>query len=362
MNTNKVMREAQRNKKDEFYTQLKDIEVEMEYYKPWFLEHLEHATYKRYYNRDDGKTVICPCDGPDSAFVEYFLKNFKELHLKELIAFCYNPEGKGMMLRYDGSREFPCPERPWAMENMDAPLKAPQWEVVDSDCDFRSDFVKETIKGILYGHLVIVTNPPFSLFREFITWATTFPCHLICLGNMNAILTKDVFKFVRDGRLSYGRSISSGDRAFRVPQDYEGSGVYEDLDRNKYIKVKGVRWFTTLRKFSMQENNPMLELKKSYRDGDYRFFDYLPGVLNVDRTEDIPNDYYGPMGVPLTFLDKWNRKQFVILDGINRYLVMDHLMVNDLAKANKWHLLTVDGKQKYFRIMIQRVRKGDCYA
>ena len=346
MNTNKGMRDAQRNKKDEFYTTREVIDAELLLYKSYF----------------KNKRVYCPCDGPDSEFVKFFLDNFEELGLWSLTATCYNPDGRGIYLYTDHApRRNDLPPVPVTIYGYHEVKDDIEWKDMEGDGDFRTD---PMCQKFFKDSDVIATNPPFSLFREFIVkimeeYSNNINSFFI-VGNMNAILTKDVFKWVANGCIKWGPSIKSGDRPFRVPEDYDGDGIYEDLDHRKYINVKGVRWFTTTYPDGYCfKDAPRIELTKNYHKDDYPMFDNLPGIINVDRVEDIPKDYYGLMGVPLTFFDKYNPYQFRIIDGINRYLVLDRLDVNETAKANNWHLLTVNGKQKYFRIIVQRVYGKD---
>lgn len=300
------MRNAHKNKKDEFYTQLIDISKEMIYYKNYFKD----------------KVVYCPCDGKSSMFFHLFKGNFKTFELKRLI--CTSIEGE----MYDSLND--------------------EWTTVDNG-DMFSDEMREYYNAAD----VIITNPPFSQFREFITLLIELKKDFIILGNMNSILTKDIFKYIVSGDIFWGVSIHSGDRLFRVPDDYplESSG-YIVKNGIKYIKVKGVRWFTNV-KPDNESITPLLDLTHSIETTDYKKFKYIDALF-INKTSEIPSDYYGLMGVPLTFFDKYNSEQFEIIDGVNRYLVLDALKINDTAKKNKWHLLTVDDKIKFFRILIKR--------
>lgn len=310
------MRSAQRNKKDEFYTEYNDIEKEMIHYKNYFKD----------------KTVYCPCDSESSNFYKFFIDKFEEYGLKKLICTGFN-------------------HVPGLKDKIIIKTKSLiEYIIVDYPCDMFSDHLRH-----LYEESDIVcTNPPFSRFREFISLLIDFKKDFLIIGNMNSILTKDIFKYIVSGDVFWGVSIHSGDRLFKVPSDYpiESTG-YEIRNNVKYIKVKGVRWFTNIRPDNMEILKP-LELTCSIKDRKYETFDFIEDVICIDKTSDIPYDYDGLMGVPLTFFDKFNPEQFEIIDGVNRYLVLDNLNINDRAIQNKEHLLTVNGKIKYFRILIKR--------
>ena len=317
---NEIMRRAQRNKKDEFYTQTEDIEKELPLYKGQFQR----------------KTVFLPCDSIGSNFTKFFKTVFEEWCIKKAYALHWNGEGTPATLvtiSYDSVTSVP---------------------LIDDDGDLRSS---ATFRQLLSKSDIIVTNPPFSLFRQFMTTLIKSGKNFIVLGNMNQILTKDLFQYVASDKLWWGPSIYSGDRTFRVPVDYplEASGTSVDENGNKYIRVKGVRWFTNMR--PDPENATVSRAivpTVRYSDMTYDRFDYMPDIICINRTEDIPYDYDGIMGVPLTYFDRHNPELFEIIDGVNRYLVLDKLGISEEAKKNHWHLLTVNGKVKYFRILIKR--------
>ena len=315
MNTNQQMRLAQRNKKDEFYTQFEDIEKELVLYKEQFR----------------GKVVYLPCDTKESEFYRFFSENFSEYGLKKLYATAYENEfGQGEFNEFDGniySRQF-----------------------FTDKLDFRSDY----ICGDLFKEAdIIITNPPFSLFREFITKCILTKKQFIVIGNMNSILTKDIFGYIANNELWWGVTIHSGDRLFRVPDDYPVESTNWTIENGiKYIRVKGVRWYTNMHPDKPIENQ--WKPTKKFSEITKQYFQYMPDILCIDKTSDIPYDYDEPMGVPLTYFDKHNPELFDIIDGVNRYLVLDNLNRNEEAIANKYHLLTVNGKVKYFRIIIKK--------
>lgn len=292
MASNAKLRKAKAAKNDEFYTQLSDIEDELKHYKAHFKD----------------KVVLCNCDDPRvSNFFRYFALNFKHLGLKKLITTCYknqNPDlfsehtaEKAVYLEYDGSLDI----RDLAsLDNI--PVKA-----LNGNGDFRS---KECIE-LLKEADIIVTNPPFSLFREFIAQLIKYDKKFLVIGNINALSYKEIFPLVANNLMWLGASIHSGDRKFNVPDDYplEAAGCGIDKDGKKFIKVKGVRWFTNM---DYKERHEDLVLYRSYNPEIYpKYFNF--DAINVDKTTDIPMDYEGLIGVPITFLDKYNPDQFEII-------------------------------------------------
>ncbi len=289
---NKGLKEAKSNKKDEFYTQLSDIEKEVRHYK----EHFKN------------KVVFCNCDDPRvSNFFHYFSYNFESLGLKKLITTCYKNQEvdlfsehnseKAIYLEYNGDR------------NGD---NVPNVEEIGikhlkGDGDFRSS---ESI-SLLTQADIIVTNPPFSLFREYVAQLVEHDKKFLIIGNVNAISYKDIFRLIKDEKLWLGASIHSGDREFGVPDDYplNAAGSRIDDDGKKYIRVKGVRWFTNM---DYDERHEDLILYKKYSPEEYPKYENY-NAINVDKTSDIPADYSGLIGVPITFLDKYNPDQFEII-------------------------------------------------
>ena len=286
------LRAAKKLKKDEFYTQLADISKELKHYK----------------NHFKNKVVYCNCDDPRiSNFFHYFSYNFEKLGLKKLITTCYknqerdlfsrNDSEHAIYLEYDGDKNHnnvPDPE-----EIGVKPLKG--------DGDFRS---KECIE-LLKQADIVVTNPPFSLFREFVAQLDEYGKQFIIIGNINAVTYKETFKLIKDNKLWLGASIHGGDREFGVPDDYPLTAASHRIDENgkKFIRVKGVRWFTNL---DYKERHEDLILYKNYNSDEFPTYDNYDAI-NVDKTKDVPMDYNGYMGVPITFLDKYNPAQFDII-------------------------------------------------
>lgn len=270
---------ARAEKKDEFYTQLEDIEKELKHYKPHF----------------KGKTVFCNCDDPEeSNFWRYFEMNFESLGLKKLISTHYH-ESKStykqeMFIDEAGERRIR------------------KISLVQNG-DFRS---QESV-AILQESDICVTNPPFSLFREFIAQLIKMDKKFLVIGSINAVTTKEIFPLIKDKKLWIGESIRSGDREFRVPDDYplQAAGYRVDKQGNKYIRVKGVRWFTNM---DYQERHKDIALSCNYYDDPSKYPTYENfNAINVGKVKDIPTDYNGVMGVPITFLDKYSPDQFEIV-------------------------------------------------
>lgn len=286
------LRTAKKVKKDEFYTQLTDISKEMKHYKNHFKD----------------KVVYCNCDDPRvSNFFHFFSYNFEKLGLKKLITTCYksksmdlfseNDSEQAIYLEYTGDKNgnfVPDPEEIGIVE-------------LKGDGDFRS---KESIELLKQADIVI-TNPPFSLFRDFISQLDEYDKKFIIIGNVNAITYRETFKLIKENKLWLGASIHSGDREFGVPDDYPltAAGSRIDENGNKFIRVKGVRWFTNL---DYKERHEDLILYKSYTPEEYPKYENFDAI-NVNKTKDIPADYDGYMGVPITFLDKYNPDQFEII-------------------------------------------------
>ncbi len=274
------LKAAKKAKKDEFYTQLADIEKELGHYK----------------NHFKGKTVYCNCDDPRrSNFVRYFRDNFTALGLKKLFATCYGRAGDllsnkttpALKLEYTGSGEV--------------------IEPLNGDGDFRSP---ECI-DILKQANIVVTNPPFSLFRPYVAQLMEYGKKFLIIGNMNAVTYKEIFPLIKENKLWCGPSIKSGDRTFGVPDHYplDAATVWIDENGKKFIKVKSVRWFTNL---DHDKRHEELILDRTYTPEDYPTYDNYDAI-EVSKTKNIPIDYAGVMGVPISFLDKYNPDQFKIL-------------------------------------------------
>ena len=324
MADNQGLTRAGKAKKDEFYTQLSDIEKELKHYT---------AIFK-------GKTVLCNCDDPRvSNFFHYFSYQFEQLGLKKLITTCYknqdrdlfsrNASEKAVYLEYNGDKNGNCV--PDAAEIGIRLLKG--------DGDFRSE---ECIR-LLRESDIVVTNPPFSLFREYLAQLIEYKKRFLVIGNINAVSYKDTFKLFKENKIWLGASIHSGDREFGVPASYplDAAGARVDEKGNKFIRVKGVRWFTNL---DYKEHHDQMILCRRYTPEEYPKYDNYDAI-NVNITADIPCDYPGVMGVPITFLDKYSPEQFEII-GLDRYVA---------DNPNYGHRFTINGKETYARILIRNL-------
>ena len=320
-NTN--LTDAKKAKNDEFYTQIEDIEKELNNYKDFF----------------KGKKVLCNCnDGKIneawSAFAQYFSMNFEHLGLEKLTCISYNEDGHGMKYVYCGDRNGNC-----IVDDF-------EWEV--TELNGHGDFSDEEGCQMMQECDVVVTNPPFSLFRDFVAQLMEYNKKFLIIGNMNAITYKEIFPLIKDNKLWLGASIKSGDRKFYVPDNYplNASGCGIDEKGKRFIRVKGVRWFTNIE--DAKRNLP-LDLYKKYNPNDYPKYDN-DDAINVDKTSDIPMDYDGVMGVPISFLDKYCPTQFEIvgLTSSSRECTYGQVIGNATTRA------MIGGKKIYARILIRR--------
>ena len=322
------MQAAKRNKNDEFYTQRADIERELNNY--------NHLSRK---NQFAGKIVYCNCDDPaESNFFKYFADNFTVLGLKKLICTHYEPDKKktSYLLTITRGRN----------QNKDGKIcraDVQRSEFLFSNGDFRSD---ECV-ALLKESDIICTNPPFSLFREFVAQLVEYKKKFLIIGNVNAVSYKETFRLIKYGKLWLGESIHSGDREFLVPDDYPLAAVSSRVDGNgkKYIRVKGVRWFTNL-DYAKRHDEFIPKNYKTYKDNesDYPKYDNYD-VINIDKAANLPIDYDGIMGVPITFLDKWNPKQFELL-GLDDHRVEWRGRGPDLNGAPIYRRLIIKRKSK----------------
>lgn len=332
--SNENLKTAGKAKKDEFYTQLVDIEKELKYHKDQF--------------RD--KVVYCNCDDPfESNFFKYFASNFNALGLKKLIttSFVKSPIAGGQLPLFDVEGLKPDGKQPFKIEITEVPDVNGDGAINIEDVKYllkhdkntatplkeNGDFRSGECVELLKETDIVVTNPPFSLFRQYIAQLVKYKKKFLIIGNMNVVTYRDTFKLIKENKMWLGASIHSGDREFRVPDDYplNAAGCRVDDEGNKYIRVKGVRWFTNL---DYRERHEDLILYKKYTAEEYPKYDNY-NAINVDKTVEIPVDYDGEIGVPITFLDKYNPEQFEIVglgnsrenftpnkDYINPYKIM----------------------------------------
>ena len=299
MSKNRNLKTARKTKNDEFYTQYSDIAKELPNYK----EQLAN------------KIVYCNCDNPKySNFYKYLKANFHKYNLKSLTTTYFSPDSHTFKTTFDGQNEIVTP--------------------LGGHGDFRSP----VCISILQESDIIITNPPFSLFRKFIDILTTYNIQFLILGNVNAITYKEVFLQIVDNKLKLGFNRCS-------------SMLFKSIDSVGCISIKA-RWFTNL---DINTNFVRLNLTKRYNINEYPYFDNY-NAINVDKTKDIPYDYDGYIGVPITFLDKYNSEQFRIVDALNRYSLLDIQNTNESVMRTKSHSCNIDGKPKYFRIIIKRIK------
>ena len=270
MEKNKNLNDSKKRKNDEFYTLLPDIETELQHYKKRFR----------------GKIIYCNCDNPEfSNFWKYFQIHFKEFGIRKLIATYYD-SGKPTY-KYELS------------QGNDEPVKTP----LISSGDFRSP---ECI-GILKEADVIITNPPFSLFREYIAQLMKYEKRFAVIGSLNAVGYKDIFPYIKSRQLWI--SSNNQHQFFRIPDDYDIGVTKVDSDGHKYAVIGNIAWFTNI---PTQREFADLALTALYSPEKYPCYDNY-NAININKLSEIPCDYDGIMGVPVTFIAKYNPEQFKIL-------------------------------------------------
>jgi len=332
MPVNKDLHVAKNKKKDEFYTQLTDIENELKYYTQHF----------------KGKTVYCNCDDPTkSNFWKYFSFKFERLGLKRLMATCYQNPSPDLFSDHTATQSFYLEYSGDKNGNRVPDPEEIEKKYLKGDGDFRSP---ECIE-LLQEADIIVTNPPFSKFREYLAQLMKYNKKFLIIGNMNAVTYKEIFPLIKSNQIWYGPSISSGDREFGVPNDYHLTAASSRTDEcgNKFIRVKGVRWFTNLDHRKRHETLPLYEIYSPERNPQYANYD----AIEVSRTKEIPENYSGAMGVPISFLDKYNPDQFEIIKfrkgDDNKDL---RLKDEDFNVLKGLGILPKRSRSLYFRIII----------
>lgn len=329
---NKNMSAAMAAKKDEFYTQMGDIERELQHYWPHFAD----------------KVVLCNCDDPyESNFFKYFALNFNQLGLKKLICTCFDGspvQGNELLLDFGDFTDDP-KKIAYKVEitevkdlNGDGAVDLADVQyllkndknaisLLKQHGDFRSAECIELLKQAD----IVVTNPPFSLFREYIGQLMQYEKKFLIVGHQNAITYKEVFPLIKENKIWLGYGFKGGAAHFFSP--YEDIATAGD-HRKDMIRVSGVNWFTNL---EIPKRNEEMDLVRLYSPEDYPKYDNYDAI-NVDKTQDIPCDYPGVMGVPITFLDKYNPEQFEIIK---------------FRKGNDDKDLSINGRCPYFRILIR---------
>jgi hypothetical protein len=334
---NRSLRAAKATKQDEFYTQLSDIERELRHYTKHF----------------KGKTVLCNCDDPRvSNFFKYFVNNFEKLGLKKLITTCYknqqadlfskNDCERGIYFEYSGEQ---------TRQRLPDPAKIKPREL-KANGDFRS----EECVNLLKQADIVVTNPPFSLFREYVAQLVVSGKKFLCIGNQNAISYKEIFNLIKENQIWLGYTHPV---AFIVPDHYEMREVrsWRDEEGTNWRSFGNACWFTNL---DIAKRHEDLVLFKSYSQKQYPKYKNCDAI-EVSKYPDIPCDYDGPMGVPVTFLEHYNPDQFEIL-GSSRTLA---LQMSEIAKKGtflqggpRFYLSKGDGtyRRMYDRLVIKNKR------
>lgn len=332
----KNLNAAKAAKKDEFYTQLTDIERELQHYWPHFR----------------GKTVLCNCDDPyESNFFKYFALRFNQLGLKKLISTCYNGspvQGNELILHFDGFDDEP-KKQAYEVEITEVKDMNGDGAVDLSDVRYLLENDKNTLHTLQSGDFrsaeciellkqadIVVTNPPFSLFREYIAQLVKYDKKFVIVGHQNAISYKEVFPLIKDNKIWLGYGFKGGAAHFFSP--YKDIATASD-HREDMIRVSGVTWFTNM---TIPKRNEVLDLVCRYSPEEYPKYDNYDAI-DVDRTADIPRDYDGVMGVPITFLDKYNPNQFDIIG------VMASTQITNFNFGYPY----VKGKKKYARVLIR---------
>ena len=344
MSNNSNLHRAKKARNDEFYTQLSDIENELKHYRDHF----------------KGKIVYCNCDDArESNFFKYFSMNFEFLGLKKLIATGYKKGGRGVKLIYDGDRNG----------NRTVDDEEVQVTELEGDGDFRSE---ECVK-LLDEADIVVTNPPFSLFREYVAQLIGHGKKFLIIGNMNAITYKEIFPLIKDGKLWMGYGFNGNNAYFDVPKDFDYSGYCAGaITEDGRLHFRNVRWFTNM---DHNKRHEKLVLTGKYSSEKYLKYDNYDAI-NIDKVNDIPMDYSGIMGVPMSILDNFCPEQFEIVqfrkgeDGKDLAFTVERerewcrtsgcsykefekkfpLRCNGLLVKDTF----INGKKKYARILIKR--------
>jgi len=309
---------AKKTRNDEFYTQLTDIEKELRYYKPHFKD----------------KVILCNCDDPRvSSFFKYFSLNFEFLGLKRLICTCYKNQNIDIFSQYKAEKAVYTIYEGDKNKNRQVDKEEIEVHELKGDGDFRSQECIELLKQAD----IVVTNPPFSLFREYMAQLTKYNKKFLIIGNQEAITYKEVFPLIKNNKIWLG----CGDcvRWFIAPETTD-KDFKLDKYGNKLVEGARSRWFTNL---DHDRRHEKIILFKKYTPEDYPKYDSYDAI-EVSRVKNIPMDYDGVMSVPITFLDKYNPEQFEIIGEFNNGSDNEY----DLAKP------ILNGKQLYKRIAIKR--------
>lgn len=346
MSKNRNLKDARKAKQDEFYTQLEDVEKEMNAY-------LE-------YNPDvfRDKTILLPCDDHEwSNFTRFFASHFQEYGIKKLISTSYSTQsseeeqsyGRGKILIIDGTEDN---------SNRGEEL---EWSYLEGDGDFRS----EEVTTLRDEADMVITNPPFSLFREFVQWLEEGGVEFSVIGSINAITYKEVFHLIKDNRIWIGaRGMKS--MTYQIPDTGELKGTQYRTDDGSCYQEVNTCWFTNIPHGLKNKTLPLMTMEENLRNNkriinnpkSYKTYDNYDAI-EVPVTLGIPSDYDGVMGVPISFLDKYNPDQFEIISGWNHGINVPNPGAKDTEYFDKsgniksWNGPTVDKSAVYFRILIK---------
>lgn len=354
MAKNTLLSDAKKAKNDEFYTQFADVEKEMNAY----LEYNE--------NIFRGKTILLPCDDPEwSNFTRYFAQNFEKLGLKKLVSTSYAIESKKYKVK-DWQPTLFEQQAPWydvdkskikgkiftldhdTNKNGRIDIHDLEWWYLEGDGDFRS----EEIKRLRDEADFIITNPPFSLFREFMAWIMEAGKRFAVIGNMNAITYKEIFPLIKENKIWLDNPFVRGAGYFTSPLELNKNLSYFNSHdyREGFIRVPGVRWFTNIEHGKRHQFMPLMSeadnikfsRHKEVKGVGYKKYDNYDAI-EVPFTDAIPSDYKGVMGVPISFMDKYCPEQFEILGVANH------------GKDNEYDLFSpkINKTQIFKRILIK---------
>lgn len=326
----KYLNKAKSEKNDEFYTILADIERELKHYKKHF----------------KNKVVLCNCDDPRvSNFFHYFSYNFEQLGLKKLITTCYKNQNADLFSQHKSERAI---YLEYAGDKNRNNIPDPE-EIgikhLKGDGDFRS---KECIE-LLKQADIVVTNPPFSLFREYVAQLVEYGKKFLIVGTWNVITYKEIFKLIKENKIWIGINSNRNFSGFIVPKHYSLHGTEARVDEhgNRIVSTNNTCWFTNM---DVAKRHEDLILFKKYNETDYPKYDNYDAI-EVSKTADIPMDYDGPMGVPITFLDKHNPEQFEILGNLGSYAPDGYSLSSKIF---------INGRKMFKRILIKHARRGKC--
>jgi Adenine-specific methyltransferase EcoRI len=372
---NKNLTSAKKAKNDEFYTQFSDIQKEIESY----LEY-DPNTFK-------GKVVYSNCDDPfESNFFRYFVLNFNRLGLKKIISTSYKPSpvANSQLGLFGDDKTLPeLKGRPkitankfiinevgnvdgdgsFTLEDIAKQLRANknnEWTPLEGDGDFRSDECVELLKQ----SDVVVTNPPFSLFREYITQLFEYNKKFLIIGNLNAIKYTEVFPNIKNNKVWLGNNarVNGGAMFYEIPEAVANLDQVREIRTDEkgkkvYItRVQGVRWFTNLDHGRLHQKIPLMTEADVIKFSTNRPFEKYDNydAIDVSLVKNIPSDYDGMMGVPISFLDKYSIEQFEIIDLLNRYTLLDVENTNEDVRARRSHTCNINGVAVYSRIVIKK--------